>query len=146
VQESIAINEARDSVILAASGMCEAGRILHHLKHHLGRGETHLVFAGYQAAGTLGRRLVEGEKSVRVMGEEVEVRASVHTLGGFSAHAGRSELLRWYGAIRRKPARVALVHGEDRQRAALAAALEEQHGASVLLPGRGDALELGTKA
>ena len=142
VQDSIAINDARDSVILAASGMCEAGRILHHLVHHLGKPETHLAFAGYQASRTLGRRLIEGEKQVRIMGREVEVHASIHTLGGFSAHAGRSALLDWYGAIGRKPARMALVHGEDGPRASLAAALEQQHGAHVLQPQRGEALDL----
>lgn len=142
VAESMAINEARGSVILAASGMCEAGRILHHLIHHLGQEETHLVFAGYQAAHTLGRRLIEGERQARIIGREVEVRARVHTLGGFSAHAGRSELLRWYGEIGRKPPRMALVHGEERQRAALAEALRERHGAAPLLPQRGDVVDL----
>lgn len=142
VPESIAINEARNSVILAASGMCEAGRILHHLIHHAGEEATHLVFAGYQAANTLGRRLIEGDRQVRIIGREVEVRARVHTLGGFSAHAGRGELLRWYGEIGRKPPRVALVHGEDRQRAALAEGLGRLHGAEVLQPQRGDAVEL----
>lgn len=146
VQESIAINEARGSIILSASGMCEAGRILHHLKHHIGREETHLVFAGYQAAHTLGRRLIEGEKQVRIMGQEVDVHASIHTLGGFSAHAGRSGLIDWYGAIGRKPPQMALVHGEDEPRAVLASALEAQHGARVLQPQRGDVLELGTNA
>lgn len=146
VPESIAINQARNSVILAASGMCEAGRILHHLKHHLGKEETHMVFAGYQAAHTLGRELIEGARRVRIMGDEIEVRASIHTLGGFSAHAGRSGLLDWYGAIGRKPAQVALVHGEEAPRAALASALEAQHGARVLQPQRGDALELGSNS
>ncbi|MDA1259127.1 MAG: MBL fold metallo-hydrolase [Planctomycetota bacterium] len=146
VQDSIAINDARNSIILSASGMCEAGRILHHLAHHIGREETHLVFAGYQAAHTLGRRLIEGEKQVRIMGREVEARASIHTLGGFSAHAGRTGLIDWYGAIGRKPPRMALVHGEDAPRAALASALEAQHGAKVLQPQRGDVLELGNES
>jgi len=142
VSDSMRLNDARGTVILAASGMCDAGRILHHLKHHAWKEETQIVFAGYQAQRSLGRRILEGEKRVRIMGEDVAVNARIHTLGGFSAHAGQNDLLRWYGALRRKPARVALVHGEEKQRAALAAALDAQFGARVLLPQRGETLEL----
>ncbi len=143
VQESIRLNEARGTVILSASGMCDAGRILHHLKHHLWKPETHLVFAGFQAHRSLGRQILEGAQRVRIMGEDIAVAAQRHTLGGFSAHAGRSGLLAWYAAIGRKPETVALVHGEDGPRAALASALREQGAARVLEPARGETIEIG---
>lgn len=143
VQDSIRLNDARNTTILAASGMCDAGRILHHLKHHLWKEETQMVIAGYQAHGSLGRQIVDGAREVRIMGDPIAVRARLHTLGGFSAHAGRSGLLAWYAAIRGKPSQVALVHGEERQRASLAAALESQHGARVLQPVRGQTVEIG---
>jgi metallo-beta-lactamase family protein len=142
VQDSIRLNEARGTTILAASGMCDAGRILHHLKHHVWKEETQLVIAGYQAHGSLGRQIVDGAREVRIMGDQIAVRARLHTLGGFSAHAGRSGLLAWYASMRSKPAQVALVHGEDRQRAALAAELTARHGARVLQPERGQTIEL----
>lgn len=142
VQDSIALNQARGTVILAASGMCEAGRILHHIKHHLWKPETQMVFAGFQAQRSLGRQIVEGAPTVRVMGEDVRVAARVHTLGGFSAHAGRSGLLAWWDAIGRKPAAVALVHGEERQRAALADGLSARGAARVLQPTRGETIVL----
>lgn len=142
VQDSLKLNDARGVTILAASGMCDAGRILHHLKHHLWKSETQLVIAGYQAHGSLGRQILDGAKRVRIMGEDIAVRARIHTLGGFSAHAGRSGLLAWYAGIKNKPAQVALVHGEDGPRAALAAALETQHGARVHQPARGQVIVL----
>jgi metallo-beta-lactamase family protein len=100
-------------VIIAASGMCTGGRILHHLKHSLWKPETHLVFVGYQAVGTLGREIVDGATLVRVMGEQIAVKAHVHTVNGFSAHAGQSGLINWANAIKGQKPRLFLTHGED---------------------------------
>jgi metallo-beta-lactamase family protein len=139
-QQSMALNWRDDAVVIASSGMCEGGRILHHLRHALGRAGVHLVIVGFQAEGTLGRALVDGATRVRILGEEVEVRARRHTLGGFSAHAGRSELLAWLERVGGSPA-VVLVHGEAGKREALAAALAAR-GRQVLLPGHGDRVVL----
>ncbi|HAV61179.1 MAG TPA: MBL fold hydrolase, partial [Verrucomicrobiales bacterium] len=95
-EESKQLNRMSGTMmIIAGSGMCHAGRILHHLRNHLWQPETTVIIVGYQAHGTLGRRLVEGEKVVKIFGEEVAVKASVHSLGGFSAHAGQTDLLKW---------------------------------------------------
>jgi metallo-beta-lactamase family protein len=113
VEDSMAINAVRSgSVIVAASGMCEAGRIRHHLRHHLPRESSAIVFTGFQAAGTLGRALVDGARTVRLFREEIAVRASMHTIGGLSAHGDQAALLGWLGAFQRKPRRTFIVHGE----------------------------------
>lgn len=114
VEESMALNQIRSgAIILAASGMCEAGRIKHHLRHNLGRRECSIVITGFQAAGTLGRRLVDGARTVRIFGEEVPVRAAIHTIGGLSAHADSQALLGWLSSFRRPPRRTFVVHGES---------------------------------
>lgn len=113
VDESMALNRLKaGGIIVAASGMCDAGRIKHHLRHNLGRPECAIVIIGFQAEGTLGRRLVDGEKRVRLFGEELPVRARVHTIGGLSAHADRDALLAWLRGLRRAPQRTFVVHGE----------------------------------
>ena len=113
VEESMALNRLKaGAIIVAASGMCDAGRIKHHLRHNLGRPECAVVIIGFQAEGTLGRRLVDGEKHVRLFGEEIAVRASVHTIGGLSAHADRDALLGWLGGFTAAPQRTFVVHGE----------------------------------
>ncbi len=99
------------AIIIAGSGMCNGGRILHHLKNNLHRRETHVLFTGYQPPGTLGRRLIDGAKSVRIHGNEVAVKAHVHTIGGLSAHGDQADLLRWYSAFENSPP-VCLVHGD----------------------------------
>ncbi len=129
------------AVVLAGSGMCNGGRILHHLRHHLWREETVVLFVGYQAEGTLGHSLVAGARHVAIHGHRIRVAASVHTLGGFSAHAGRSELLAWAAPALPK-ASVALTHGEEGPRASLAAAIRERFGCEAQLPRRGDAIGL----
>ena len=136
VDESMMINRVSGgAIVIAGSGMCTGGRIVHHLKHNLSRPECHLVFTGFQAAGTLGRAIVDGAREVRVNGSPVRVRAQVHTLGGFSAHGDQSDLLRWYAGVRGAPP-VWLVHGEGEAAAALAAALDKAGGrASVAEPG-----------
>lgn len=113
VEESIALNSERSGlVIISASGMCEAGRIKHHLRHNLGRSECSIVICGFQAGGTLGRRLVDGARSVSLFGDRVPVRAKVHTIGGLSAHADQPGLLEWLRNIEKAPRRVFVVHGE----------------------------------
>lgn len=112
--ESMAINNFRGgAVIIAGSGMCTGGRIRHHLKHNLWREEASVVFVGYAAQGTLGRRIIDGEKTVKILGDEISVRARIYTIGGFSAHADQRELLAWHRQTGR-PATTFLVHGEEK--------------------------------
>lgn len=129
--ESRAINEERSGIILAGSGMCSGGRIMHHLKHNLFKTDTHVIFVGYQAYGTLGRRLVDGAKDIRIAGEDVTVNAQLHTLGGFSAHADRDDLLKWASAFPKK-ARFIVIHGEPKSSGALASALSGMGYQSVV--------------
>lgn len=113
VDESKALNAEQSSkVIISASGMCDAGRIRHHLKHNLWRSECSIVFVGYQAEGTLGRRLLEGAKSVKLFGEEIHVNARVVNFKGLSSHADHDHLLEWIGQVAPKPQQVFVVHGE----------------------------------
>lgn len=141
-EESMAINRLRSgAVIIAGSGMCTGGRIKHHLKHNIWRRQTHLMIVGFQAAGTLGRALVDGARHIRLWGETIEVNAQVHTVGGMSAHADQEGLVDWYRAFRNRP-RVALVHGEPAGMDALADRLRGELFAEVLLPGFGQQLEL----
>ncbi|GAB3506519.1 MBL fold metallo-hydrolase RNA specificity domain-containing protein [Pseudoxanthomonas daejeonensis] len=132
-EESMAINSIRSgAIVIAGSGMANGGRILHHLRHRLGRRETHVVFVGYQAEGTLGRRLVERAPWVRIHGQDHRVNAQIHTVGGLSAHADQQGLIEWYGHFRGAPPLV-LVHGEDRAREALAGEIGARLGAQVSL-------------
>lgn len=141
--DSQAINRLGDGVmVIAGSGMCNGGRIVHHLRHGLWREETHVVFVGFQAEGTLGRRIVDRERMVSVQGERIRVNAQVHTLGGFSAHAGRSGLMAWAGPALASRPRVALNHGEDSARDALARMIGATHGLRATLPVYGEVLEL----
>ena len=110
--DSMAINQITGgAVIMAGSGMCTGGRVRHHLKRNLGRDRSSVVFVGYAARGTLARRIIDGEKSVRIFGEEYAVRSQIHTIGGFSAHAGQKELLQWHSGCG-VPQTTFLVHGE----------------------------------
>lgn len=132
------------AVIIAGSGMCNGGRIVHHLRHNLWRTGVHVVFVGYQGEGTLGRRLIARPKSVRIFGEQVAVNATIHTLGGLSAHAGQSTLLEWASHALQGPSkpRIFLTHGEDGPRAALASALRTRLGMESVKPMMGDSFEL----
>jgi metallo-beta-lactamase family protein len=141
-EDSMRINEVRSgALVIAGSGMCNGGRILHHLKHNLWRPECHVVLVGFQARGTLGRQLVDGASHVSLWQETIKVAARIHTVGGLSAHADRAGLLAWYGAFANRPP-VCLVHGEPVAQEALAAGLEETYGAKVRVPARGDVLSL----
>lgn len=128
VAESMALNQIRSgAIIISASGMCDAGRIKHHLRHNLGRPECSVLITGFQANGTLGRRLVDGEKEVRIFGEDIAVRASIHTLGGFSAHADQHALLAWTAGFHKPPARTFVVHGEAAAASSFAQQLRTQN-------------------
>ena len=131
--ESMAINRIqRGAIVIAGSGMANGGRILHHLKQNIGRREAHVVFVGYQGVGTIGRRLVDGAKWIRIHGRDYRVNASMHTVGGLSAHADQRGLLDWFGHFEPKP-QLALVHGEDKAREALAGEIGERDGIEVVL-------------
>lgn len=135
VDQSKKLNFLREpAIIIAASGMAEAGRILHHLRNHVEDPRTTVLIVGWQAEHTLGRRLVEKVPEVRIFGEMYQNRAQVETLNGFSGHADRDELLAWVGAMDRKPLRTFLVHGEPGAQLALADALKAQYGMQVDAP------------
>lgn len=127
-------------IIIAASGMCEHGRILHHLKHGIGDPRNAVAIVGYQASYTLGRRLVDGDRQVRIFGDMFDVRASIHTLHAFSAHADRDDLVAYVEAVR--PRRTFLVHGEESARAALADTLRARRLGEVFVPARGETVDL----
>lgn len=121
-------------LVMAGAGMCNAGRILHHLKHNLWNPASHVLIVGFQSRGTLGRLLVDRVPRVTIFGEPIMVRAQIHTLGGFSAHAGQSDLLAWFNALAPVKPRVYLTHGEDGPRAALAKLIADRHGITCELP------------
>ena len=129
-------------LVMAGAGMCNAGRILHHFKANLWKPETHVLIVGYQAAGTLGRQLVDGAETVKIFGEKIAVKANVHTMGGFSAHAGQTDLLAWLEAIAPSKPRVVLTHGETEARLGLEAQVRQRFGLVPELPQLNDALEV----
>jgi len=129
-------------MVLAGAGMCNAGRILHHFKAHIWKPETHVLIVGYQSHESLGRRLIEGAKKVKLFGDSIAVKASVHTLGGFSAHAGQTDLLAWFGNLASCKPRVVLTHGEEGPRRALAAQVQQRFGLSSLLPAIEEQIDL----
>jgi metallo-beta-lactamase family protein len=141
--ESRAINAIRGTaVIIAGSGMCTGGRIKHHLAHNLPRRESTVLFVGYQAAGTLGREILDGAKKVRVLGEPVPVRARVARMSGFSAHADRDELLRWASALKRPPRGAFVVHGEPEVAEGFSRTLAGKTGWAASVPSTGDTVTL----
>ena len=142
-EESKAINFDNDpKVIISASGMCEAGRIRHHLKHNLWRPECTILFVGYQAVGTLGRMIVDGVEEVKLFGETIEVRADIRQLAGISGHADKNGLLEWIQGFEKKPKKVFVVHGEDSVCKAFTQCLTEEYGFHAYAPYSGTRFDL----
>ena len=129
-------------MVLAGAGMCNAGRILHHLKYNLWKPETHVIIVGYQGSGTLGRMLVDGAQKVKIFGDEIAVKATVHTLGGFSAHAGQKDLLDWFSYLAPARPKLIIIHGENGPRGALGAMIREKYCIDALYPGMKEEISL----
>ena len=143
LEDSMRINSVRSgAIIISASGMCEGGRIRHHLRYNIARPECAIVFVGFQAAGTLGRRIVDGAKSVRLFRESYPVRAKVFTINGLSAHADQQALLGWLAHFRRPPRQTWVVHGEPLAAHALRDEIEKRFGWRAGVPARGDSAAL----
>ncbi len=141
-EESMKINELESgAIIIAGSGMCSGGRILHHLKHNVWRPQCHLVIVGFQAYGTLGRRLVDGAETIKLWGDDYRVRIRVHTIGGLSAHGDQQDLVDWYGAFENRPP-VYLVHGESDAQKVLVARLKSELKAPAHVAEHGQTIEV----
>ena len=137
--ESKALNErSGSSIIISASGMCEAGRIKHHLKHNLWRKESTILFVGYQAQGTLGRKLVDGAKKVKIFGEDISVNARIEMIEGFSGHADKEGLLNWIERFNRKPSKIFIVHGEEESMVSFAREINEKFKIDTIVPEKGE--------
>ena len=144
-EESKAINfDQEPKVIISASGMCEAGRVRHHLKHNLWREECTVLFVGYQANGTLGRAIYEGAKTVKLFGEEVQVNAEIAYLAGISGHADKEGLLKWVRGFEQKPQMIFVNHGEDQVCTEFAECLEQEFGIMTIAPYSGTIYDLAT--
>lgn len=131
----MALNRIRSgAIVISASGMCDAGRIRHHLRHNLPRKECSVLMPGFQAQRTLGRRLVDGATRVRIFDEDIPVRAAIHSVDGLSAHADQAALLDWAGAFRKPPAHTFVVHGESSAALAFAETLRQKLGWHVTVP------------
>jgi len=142
-EESKQINFFKESkVIISASGMCTAGRIKHHLKHNLWRKESSIVFVGYQANGTLGRRIKEGEKVVKIFGEEIQVNAKICSLEGFSGHADREGIVRWIKSFKNRPKKIFVVHGEEEATEEISKKIEEELKVKTYTPELGETLSI----
>ena len=142
-EQSMALNQIKGgAIIIAGSGMCTGGRIRHHLKHNLWRRDAHVVIVGYQARGTPGRALIDGARKLKLLGEEIAVRATIHTLGGFSAHAGQSQLLEWASHFKKSRPRLFLVHGEHEKMLILQRAFLDRHGWNAAIPTLGETITL----
>lgn len=134
-EESQALNFIEGPcIIIAGAGMCTAGRILHHFRHNLPYASTMVLIVGYQSKGSLGRRLIEGDREVKIFGQTIKVRATVRGLGGFSAHAGQSDLLRWIAPLARRKPRIILTHGENRQLHELASEIKTRFDVECEIP------------
>lgn len=142
-EDSMQLNLVKNNtIIISASGMCDAGRIKHHLKHNLWRAESTILFVGYQAIGTLGRRLLDGEKLVTIHGEEVAVKADIKRIEAYSAHADQGGLLSWVKQFDIPPKTIFLVHGEEASQQALADLIKKELNIPVVVPGWLDEFEL----
>jgi metallo-beta-lactamase family protein len=141
--ESQVINRLTSgAIVIAGSGMCNGGRILHHLKHNVWRKQCHVIIVGYQAEGSLGRQLVDGAEYVRIHNETIRIAARIHTVGGLSAHGDEADLVRWYRGFTNAPPAY-LVHGEPRAAQALKTKLEADCGARVTIASPGMTVDLG---
>jgi len=141
-EQSKALNSMREScIILSGSGMCTGGRIKHHLRHNIERSETTILFVGYQAAGTLGRQILEGEPEVRIHGQNFRVRAQVRQIQGLSAHADRRQLLYWFRHFDKPPDQLILTHGEEQKALALADRVRAELDWKVTVPEYLDSVE-----
>ncbi len=141
--DSRALNDVQGPcMIMAGAGMCTGGRIVHHLRHNLPIAGTEVLIVGFQSARSLGRQLVDGEKEVRIFGERIPVRATVSTMGGFSAHADQRGLLDWFGAVAPSKPHTIITHGEDRARGAFSELIRTQHGIKTGCPNLGDVIEI----
>ena len=141
--ESKALNSMRGTgIIIAGSGMCTGGRIKHHLSFNISRSESTILFVGYQAVGTLGRKIQESNRQVRIYGRYRDVNAQISQIDGFSAHADRKELLRWLTAIKKGPKNTFVVHGEPESALSLVEALRERGAGKVVAPTYGQRVEL----
>jgi len=138
VKASMALNRKKSGIlVIAGSGMCEGGRIRHHFKHNLWRRECSVIFVGFQAEGTLGRKIVEGARSVKILGENVAVRASTYTINGFSAHADQEGLITWLSAFSNSP-EVFIVHGEKDVALSFSRLVRKKFGYKTHVPRKGD--------
>ncbi|MFZ5648417.1 MAG: MBL fold metallo-hydrolase RNA specificity domain-containing protein [Bacillota bacterium] len=143
MEESIALNNMKGgAVILSASGMCDAGRIKHHLRHNLWRSESTVLFVGYQAPGTKGRKILDGAEFVRIHGEDVKVRADIRVIDSYSSHADQKGLLEWLGDFTSLPKNIFLVHGEPESASTLAGLIKEQFGIDPAIPNWLDSYEI----
>ena len=146
VEESRSLNEnANKSIIISASGMCEVGRIKHHLKHNLWRPDSTILFVGYQAQGTLGRKIVDGAKMVKIFGEEIGVNANVKYIEAFSGHADKAGLLNFVNHFEKRPKQIFLVHGDEEGQLLLADELVDKYHIPVDIPYRGDVYDVTTR-
>lgn len=143
VEESMALNEIKSgAIIISASGMCDAGRIKHHLRWNLNRPECSILITGFQAQGSLGRRLVDGARLVRLFGQEIPVRADIYTIGGLSAHADQAALLGWLSHFRKPPRQTFVVHGESAAAEAFANRVRDEYHWNVRVPDLHEELEI----
>jgi len=142
IEESQKINRIKSgAIIIAGSGMCDGGRIQHHFKHNIWRPECSIIFTGFQVKGTLGRHIIDGAKSARILGEEMVIRAKTYTIGGFSAHADQKELLEWLGTITNRP-KTFVTHGEESVSLEFEKVIQEKLGFETYVPHKGEELEI----
>ncbi|MDF2547506.1 MAG: fold hydrolase [Anaerosolibacter sp.] len=142
-EESRLLNASEEpKIIISASGMCEAGRIKHHLKHHLWKRNSSVIFVGYQAEGTLGRSIKEGAPSVKIFGEKIQIRAEIHSIEGFSGHADQRELMGWLGHFKKLPKKIFIVHGEPEAAAHFAQTIDHTFKVETIVPNLYESFDL----
>lgn len=143
VLESKKINNSMDpKIIISASGMCEAGRIKHHLKHNLWKKKTSVIFVGYQAEGTMGRKIQEGAKMVKIFNESIKINAAIHSIEGFSGHADMNDLINWIGHFKKMPEKIFVVHGEKESTTNFSNVIIEKFGIDTMVPSLNESIDL----